>query len=260
MVERFLAGVLLDDTGSSSNSFTLLLARMFLLGVPALPADGMQALPRALADGLADRITLNRNVIGIERDGRRWRVLAADGEETRAAHVVIAADPVTAAVLTGEPSPPMHGVVTDWWTPDVAPPGLPMLWVDGRSRLGGPVLNAAVVDAAAPTYAPAGRHPIAASALLEDGAAPEASTTRRHAGEILGIASDGWKLLSRNVIRHALPAQPPPLRTRRPVLLASGMWMCGDHRDTASIQGALVSGRRTAEGILQAVSSAKPRR
>jgi hypothetical protein len=30
----------------------------------------------------------------------------------------------------------------------------------------------------------------------------------------------------------------------------SGVWVCGDHRDTASIQGALVSGRRTAAAIL----------
>ncbi|PRC54529.1 amine oxidase, partial [Mycobacterium sp. ITM-2017-0098] len=42
-VERFLSGVLLEADGSTSNAFTLLLARMFALGVPGLPADGMQA-------------------------------------------------------------------------------------------------------------------------------------------------------------------------------------------------------------------------
>jgi hypothetical protein len=40
VVDRFLAGVLLEDAGSTSNAFSLLLVRMFLLGVPAL-------LPRA---------------------------------------------------------------------------------------------------------------------------------------------------------------------------------------------------------------------
>jgi predicted NAD/FAD-dependent oxidoreductase len=33
--------------------------------------------------------------------------------------------------------------------------------------------------------------------------------------------------------------------------MTEGLFVCGDHRDTASIQGALVSGRRTAEAILR---------
>ena len=47
VVDRFLSGVLLDDSGATSNAFALLLVRMFALGVPALPADGMQALTPA---------------------------------------------------------------------------------------------------------------------------------------------------------------------------------------------------------------------
>jgi predicted NAD/FAD-dependent oxidoreductase len=39
------------------------------------------------------------------------------------------------------------------------------------------------------------------------------------------------------------------------VRLASGLFVCGDHRDTASIQGALVSGRRAAEAVLAADST-----
>jgi hypothetical protein len=64
VVDRFLAGVVLDDTGATSNGFALLLARMFLLGVPALPADGMRALPAQLAAGLDGRISLQRKVTG----------------------------------------------------------------------------------------------------------------------------------------------------------------------------------------------------
>jgi hypothetical protein len=54
----------------------------------------------------------------------------------------------------------------------------------------------------------------------------------------------------RNVIAHALPAQCAPLHHRRPVTVGSGLFVCGDHRDTASIQGALVSGRRGARAVL----------
>lgn len=250
VVDRFLAGVLLEDTGSTSNAFALLLGRMFALGVPALPADGMQALPRQLAVGLDQRITLQRNVVDVNREGSGWRV--SDGTDViRAQHVVVAADPVTAAGLAGVEAPPMHGVVTDWWAADEVPPGPPMLWVDGRSNPPGPVLNTAVISAAAPTYAPAGRHLIAASALLEsDGQVPAESVLRAHAADILGADQTHWTLVTRHVIPHALPEQAPPLSVRRPIRTDDGLWVCGDHRDTASIQGALVSGRRTAEAIL----------
>jgi predicted NAD/FAD-dependent oxidoreductase len=43
---------------------------------------------------------------------------------------------------------------------------------------------------------------------------------------------------------------PPPLVLRQPVRLAEQIYVCGDHRDTGSIQGALVSGRRAATAVL----------
>ncbi len=251
VIERFLAGVLLDATGSSSNAFALLLARTFALGVPALPADGMQALPTLMASALTERISLNRNVSRIDKDADGYRVFAQD-HTIRTRHVVVATDPLAAAGLTDEAAPSMHSVVTDWWSTDQPVAGSATLWIDGRPRAHGPVLNTAVISAAAPTYAPPGRHLIAASALpAQDGTTTPETVTRRHAADILGLDSGDWTLLVRHEIRHALPAQLPPLTVRRPVRTSSGMWLCGDHRDTASIQGALVSGRRTAQQILR---------
>ncbi|KAA0101831.1 FAD-binding protein [Mycolicibacterium sp. P1-18] len=250
VIDRFLAGVLLEDDGVTSNAFALLLIRMFVLGVPALPEDGMQALPRQLAAGLEDSITLQRNVTELAKNGTGWQ--AGDGTHVvRARHVVVATDAVAAAGLIGLTAPPMHGVVTDWWAADEVPSGPPMLWVDGRVTPRGPVLNTSVISAAAPSYAPPGRHLIAASALMApDGTAPEESVTRAHAAGILGADATRWSLLVRHRVPRALPEQSAPLAARRPVRTAEGAWVCGDHRDTASIQGALVSGRRTAEAIL----------
>ncbi|MCO1657096.1 FAD-dependent oxidoreductase [Pseudonocardia humida] len=39
---------------------------------------------------------------------------------------------------------------------------------------------------------------------------------------------------------------------RGPVALGDGLFVAGDHRDTPSTQGALVSGRRAAEAVLAA--------
>lgn len=252
VVDRFMAGVLLETTGTTSNAFALLLARMFALGVPALPADGMQALPRQLAARISDRIAFEHRAFRIDPDGTQ-HLVHAEGVSVRARHVVVATDAVAAAWLTTETAPHMQGVVTDWWATDRAVPGPPMLRVDGRSRPRGPVLNTAVISAAAPTYAPPGRHLIAASAVVAgDGTVPSESTMRAHAADIMETDGRGWKPLIRHVIPKALPAQAPPLSVRRPIRTPAGIWLCGDHRDTASIQGALVSGRRTAEAILSA--------
>jgi phytoene dehydrogenase-like protein len=250
VLDRFLAGVVLDDTGSTSNAFALLLTRMFALGVPGLPEAGMQALPQQLAAPLQGRIKFGHNVTRLERSGSRWNVQGPDAV-LATDQVVVATDPRTAAGLTGRPAPLMHGVVTDWWATDEAPATPAMLWVDGRPAPPGPVLNTCVISAAAPTYAPAGRHLISASALLApNGAPPPEDVMRRHAAEILGTGEQRWELLTRHIIADALPSQPPPLRVRSPVRLGGGLWCCGDHRDTASIQGALVSGRRTAQQLL----------
>jgi predicted NAD/FAD-dependent oxidoreductase len=74
---------------------------------------------------------------------------------------------------------------------------------------------------------------------------------RRHAGELLGLDPSGWEVVARHEVPDALPAQPAPYSATRPVRLGE-LVVCGDHRDTASIQGALVSGQRAAEAVLAA--------
>ena len=72
-------------------------------------------------------------------------------------------------------------------------------------------------------------------------------------GEWFGESVTEWKHLRTYSIPYALPNQiPPALSTpERPVRWESGMYVCGDHRDNASIQGAMVSGRRAAEAVMQ---------
>ncbi|BBX16797.1 amine oxidase [Mycolicibacterium duvalii] len=252
VVDRFLSGVVLDDSGDTSNAFALLLLRMFVLGVPALPTDGMRALPRQLAMPVADRISVNRRVAGVRATAGGWQVSAEDGTTLRAREVVVATDTAAAARLTGAVPVPTRGVVTHWWVSERPWDGPPMLFVDGRAGRRGPVVNAAVISAAAPSYAPPGRQLVQASALLGAGhPEPAEAQMREHAAELLGVEPSDWATLVRHVVPDALPVQPPPLTVRRPVHDGSGLWVCGDHRDTASIQGALVSGRRTAHAVLR---------
>jgi hypothetical protein len=66
--------------------------------------------------------------------------------------------------------------------------------------------------------------------------------------------TDQWERLAEYEIPHALPSMRAPHDFAKPVRVADGdghrVYVAGDHRDTSSIQGALVSGRRVAEAVL----------
>lgn len=249
VVDAFLAGVVLEDEGSTADAYALLLAWTFARGVPALPERGMQALPEQLAAPLGDRVRL----------GRRVRAISGTSVETdqgtvTARHVVVAAGAPAAHDLTGVDVPATKGVVTTWWSAPEAP-DTDLLHVDARVRPTGPLVNAAVVSRAAPSYAPAGRHLVQGSALLDTaaGRTPSETDQRRHAGELLGLDPSRWDVVARHEVPDALPAQPAPYSSTRPVLV-DDLVVCGDHRDTGSIQGALVSGQRAAEAVLDTLA------
>jgi phytoene dehydrogenase-like protein len=250
VVDRFFAGVLLEDEGTTSNDFALQLARVFATGVPGLPRDGMQALPQQLADALTAPVRTSTRVETITPDGDTVLVTAADAV-IRARRVVLAADPVNASRLAGTEAPAMKGVLTHWFAAGSAPSDANMLYLDGRTSPGGPLVNAAVISNAAPSYAPTGRHLIQTSALFGAGRpVPTDAEVLRHAGDLFGSSTVGWELVARHEIPQALPAQPPPLRPGHPREGPTGLTVCGDYRETASIQGALVSGHRAALAVL----------
>jgi hypothetical protein len=169
--------------------------------------------------------------------------------------VVVAADPVTTGVLAGTPVPRMNGLATWWHAAPEAPTPLPMLLLASRTP-GGPVVNSAVMTNVAPSYAPAGCHLVQATTLLDsapDGPAPDERDVRRHLVQLYGDMAATWEVVTTHLVRQALPDLPPPLQVRRPVDLGGGLFVAGDHRDTASIQGAMVSGRRAARAVARSL-------
>ncbi|MEL4319335.1 NAD(P)/FAD-dependent oxidoreductase [Leifsonia sp. YIM 134122] len=257
VLEPFLAGVLADDRGETSDSFARLLVRMFIVGAPGLPEAGIGAVPAQLARSATDsgadlhlearvrEITPRNGIVEVEVEHR---------DTVRARAVVVAVGPDAVAGLLDLPRPATKGLQTWWFAADTPPTASAMLAVDGRRN--GPVVNTVVISNAAPSYAPPGRHLIEATCLLPDeassrsDAAPREADVRRQLGEIWGTDAAAWQLLRRDDISNALPAQPSPLRTRQPSRVRAGVFVAGDHRDTASIQGALVSGERAALAVL----------
>lgn len=250
MIERFwrplFAGIQLDpDLEVSSRRFEVVLA-MLAEGAVAHPSAGIAALPRQLASTLpAGTVECNAAVERI--DGTRVHV--DDGRVIDARAVVVATDGPAAARLLRVPDPGSRSESCVYFGADAAPLPDRMIVLDGSRR--GPVNNLAVVSNVAPSYAPEGRALIAAVApgAITGPDDELQSAMRRQLREWFGAAVDGWTHLRTYRVQHAHPDQRPGFSPKQRVRLGNGMYVCGDHRDTASQQGALYSGRRAASAV-----------
>ncbi|MEV0153919.1 FAD-dependent oxidoreductase [Micromonospora sp. NPDC050686] len=244
LLRPFLSGVLVDRELATSSHVLAMILRSFARGRIGLPAHGMAALPRAVADPLpADLIELDTPVTEVAPG----RVRTRSGEIGCRAVVVAVDPPAAAALLPALSRVRMQSYTTYYHGTDDAPLDEPILLVDGdRREL---VANTAVVSRAAPTYAPAGRHLVATSVVGP--AAPPEPVIRAELARLYGRATADWAHLATVSVPAALPAAPPPQgRLRKPVDLGAGLFVAGDHRDSPSIQGALASGWRAAGAVL----------
>jgi phytoene dehydrogenase-like protein len=254
MIERFfgpfLGGIFLDkDLQTSSRMFNFVF-RMFSSGQPCLPAAGMEAIPREIASSLPpDNIRLNARVVRVQEGSASLE----SGEVIRARAVVVATELPAATTLLGEPlSSGSQGVTCLYFATDRPPIDEPILVLNGEGH--GLVNNLCVPSLLVPC-APQGRHLVSATVLgiPAQGDSELQRDVLEHLASWFGNVVNSWQHLRTYRIPHALPRQvPPALSTpERPVRWQPGLYVCGDHRDNASIQGAMVSGRRTAEALLE---------
>jgi predicted NAD/FAD-dependent oxidoreductase len=250
----FLAGVLLEDRLETSSRYLDLVWRSFVRGRVGLPAGGMQAVGEQLAARLpAERVHLGVRVAAVDCGSVR-----TDTGTTTADAVVVATDPDTAAALLPgiEASAPRQ-VTTHLHVLPASPWPSPLIVL---GQVGGRVVNSVVVSDAQPAYSPDGRALVASSTL----APTREADVRSEVARAHDVAETDLDHLTSVTVTGAQPAATPPLVHRRPVDLGGGLFVCGDHRDTPSIQGAMASGARTARAVLRRLtgpgSSAAERR
>ena len=247
LLTPFLTGVVLEREVTASRRFLDLMVRMFARGRTAVPASGMQAMPEQLAAGLpAGTVRLGSPVEAVDAG-----VVMAGGREQPADAVVVAADPWTAHRLLpglGEP-PTARGVTTHYHAAPAGSAGRATLVVDAD---GSGVASSMVLTAAAPEYSVDGRDLVATSVVhAESGPVPAGPELLAVLAELHERDTGAWEPVASYDLPQALPAMPAPHPFRRPVRVAPGLFVAGDHRDTSSIQGALVSGRRAAQAVLR---------
>jgi hypothetical protein len=236
----------------------------------------MGAIPAQLAARLPGGCVLLDTRV---RAVTRGQVTLDDGRVLRTRAVVVATDPTTASTLLPSIGPvAMRSVTTFYHVAPEPPLDQPVLLLDGEDRL---VTNTVVLTQASPSYgpAPAGssgvrRPALISTSVLGTGAAeapeareaPEAPEAREapeapaaadlerrvraRLATLYGTDTSSWNHLATYAIEAALPVMPPGQPLRLPVRVSPGLYVCGDHRDTPSIQGAMVSGRRAAAALL----------
>jgi phytoene dehydrogenase-like protein len=239
----FLAGVFLEDELETSARFFHLVWRTMLRGTLCLPRRGIQAVPEQLAAALPPgTVRLETPVDALTDDG----VGLPDGSEIPARAVIVATGAAEAARLLGPglDVPATRTVTTFYHAAPSSPLAEPTLLVDTERK----ILNTVVLSEVARTYAP-GRRALVSSSVLGDASGQEASVRTRLA-DLYGTDTAGWEHLASYPVYGALPAMPAPHPLSRTTRLGPGRYVCGDHRTTGSVQGAMASGTRAAREFL----------
>lgn len=246
MIEGFFrplfAGILLDPALETSSRAFRFVFKMLAEGDAAVPARGMQRIPDLLAGWLPEgTVRLGTPVTAVGAAG-----VSTETGEISARAVVVATEAPEAGRLLDLDVPPSRPVVGVAFAAEEPPRRGPRLLLDGEP--GGPLNNVAVMSEVSPAYAPPGRALVVVESL---DAEPGIEDRVRHRLRTwFGDAVDGWVHLSTHVFAHGQPSQSPPFEAHRPARVATGRYVAGDHRATASIEGALLSGRRAAEAVL----------
>ncbi|WNF26667.1 FAD-dependent oxidoreductase [Streptomyces sp. C11-1] len=245
VLRPLLTALLSDPALTTSSRCADLALRDYARGGLCVPAGGSSALPELLAASLPP---------GTVRTG--VHVTAADitsvrtkehGELGCRSLLLATGAGAAAELLPGLRVPSFHPVTVLHHTAPAAPPTGRSLVLDGDRS--GPVACTAVMSEVDPSRAPEGRTLITSTVL---GTPPPDldRSVRGHLAALYRTPTDDWELLAAHHDPEAVPAMEAPHDPRRPVRVLAGLYVCGDHRDTSTVQGALHSGRRAAEAIL----------
>ena len=253
MIDRFfrpfLGGIFFDRTLEASSRMFEFVFKMFAEGRTVLPAGGIDQMPRQMRQHLPGKaVRLNAPVEAVEAQS----VTLRDGETLQAPHVVVATEAPETNQLVGDVTPTEgRSTVCLYYDAPRSPLDDPLLVLNGDGV--GPINNVAVPSDVAPGYAPKDR---ALVSVVVVGPPPDPQDTlerevRAQLIDWFGLQAGGWTHLQTQHIPYALPEQAPPFLSppEKAVRRRPGLYVCGDHRRTASLNGAIAAGRAAADAV-----------
>lgn len=244
----FLSGIFLEpDLATSSRMFEFVF-RLFGQGDAALPSRGMQAIPQQIARGLPeDSIRLETRVTAIDDQ----TVSLESGETLEAPHIVLACDNPHASRLADVPARDACGVTCLYLVADKPPIDESILILNGERQ--GPINNLCFPNLVSWKYASQGGTLVSATVLGADHPPSLLDEVIDQLATWFGPAARSYSHLRTYSIPFALPSQTTLNPVEKTVQVRPGLYRCGDDMDTASINGAMVAGRRAAECLLAAL-------
>lgn len=249
----FLGGVFLDADLETSSRICEFVFRMFALGDVTLPERGMAEIPRQLANQLPTGVV---SVASPVDSVEGLTVILRSGERLTGRTVVIATEaPAAQELIGGRFATTGRSVSNLYFAADEPLILEPILVLNGDGT--GPINNLCVPSQVAAGYAPPGQSLISVSVLgVHVDQQRLVEQVRDQLNDWFGPIATTWRHLRTYSIRYALPslqssAAEPIAKT---TVVKDGLFISGDHCDTASINGAMASGRRAAEAVLQVLA------
>lgn len=255
MIDRFFrpffGGIFFDRTLMASSRTLEFVFKMFAEGEAALPNGGMEQIPRQMAEHLPDDAVRVQSRVESVTD---QTVTLEGGETLEGFGVVVATEAPEADRLVGNVGRTGgQSTVCVYYAANESPLDEPVLVLDANGA--GPINNLTVPSDVAPGYAPKDEALIAAVIVGDPNESDEAleKAVREQLIEWFGLKAGGWRHLQTVRIPYALPDQSPPFlsSSERTIRHGSGVYICGDHRRTASINGAIASGRAAARAVIR---------
>ena len=246
----FYGGIFLENELRTSSRMFEFTFKMFSEGSATLPARGMSSIPLQLAHKLPpETIRINSPATSVTSSS----VTLANGSVLQGSHVVIATQgSQTGSLVPGfsAHAPEWRSVTNVYYSAAKSPLNEAIIALNGSGK--GLVNNVCVPSDVSPLYAPEGKSLISVSllGLHRDESIP--AEVKKELAAWFGKEVDDWAHLRTDIIKHALPEQPPCNDTEasKGFLEMDGVMICGDHMTSASIEGAIISGKRTAAALL----------
>jgi len=248
----FFSGIFLESELDTSAKLFDFIFKMLAEGDNVLPSQGMQAIPDQLAARLAkDSIRLNSRVTEVGKG----EVTLDSGEIIMGKAVVLATEePQTRKLLGQEFNGHCRSQTCMYFYSNEAPIDDAMIVLNGGQT--GPVVNFSVPSNVSSSYAPPGKALISC-VIVGDTTMPEDELEKRTRSQMqvwFGKKVDDWKHLRTYRIKYALPDQTPESLSKvdRSYNVGDQTYSCGDYKETGTINGAMLSGRKCAEAIIDA--------
>ena len=240
-----VGGIQLDPSLSGSTRLCFLVLKMLFIGDAAIPSRGMGAISEQLSKQINESsIRLTSTVDKVE--GKK--VILESGESFLPSNLIIATEGPATAKLLGQESPLSRSVSCIYFSAPQAPSSSKAILLNGEKN--GPALNVAIMSNISPSYSKNGKALIAVA--IPNTIKPDSmENVLIQMRKWFGDSVDSWEHIKTYSIEHGQPDLRPGDPFRKSIKNSEGVYICGDHRDTPSIQGALVSGRRAAEICLK---------